>query len=128
MNRLTAVQSILLVEDDLALRQMLSWELIDRGYHVVAVGDVLAAIATAESTAFDVAVVDYQLPDGDGLTLISSLSRAWPKLQFLLISANDIAAELVASEASKRVRFHPKPVNINTLIDSLDSQNRETPE
>jgi DNA-binding NtrC family response regulator len=75
---------LLIVEDDASLRQMLSLDLQELGYRVAAGGSCREAMTWACRQGFDVALVDYQLPDGDGLGLLECLRARDPHLQVFL--------------------------------------------
>lgn len=46
------------------------------------------AVSAAEREAPDIALVDFNMPGGDGLSLVSALSKAHPRMRIALISAN----------------------------------------
>jgi DNA-binding response OmpR family regulator len=78
--------ALLIVEDDQALRQMLAWELSDLGYRVCATGSCRGARSAAAAIGFRLAVLDIDLPDGDGRRLAAELARATPGLRVVLVS------------------------------------------
>ena len=49
-------------------------------------GDPLEAIASAEQTTFDLAVLDYELPNMSGISLAKSLRRIKPLVPLVLFS------------------------------------------
>lgn len=68
-------RSILVVDDDPAFRELAGRFLADLGLHVAAqAGTVAAALAMAEEVRPDAALVDIDLPDGDGITLAGALT------------------------------------------------------
>jgi DNA-binding NtrC family response regulator len=62
--------NILVLEDELLLRKRLAGFLENEGASVTAVGTVAAAKQAAEALAFDVALLDVNLPDGRGTDLL----------------------------------------------------------
>lgn len=82
----TASRTLLLVEDDQALRQMLVWELTELGYSVHAVGDCREANAAMSAGNFDLALLDVGLPDGDGGALAGELAAVIPGIKIILCS------------------------------------------
>jgi DNA-binding NarL/FixJ family response regulator len=68
-------RSILLVDDDPAFRELAGRLLAELGLHVSAQADTAAAaVAMAMSTKPDAALVDVDLPDGDGIELAGVLA------------------------------------------------------
>ena len=107
--------SLLIVEDDPALRQMLLWELGELGYSVTAAGSCAEARLLRSGRCFDLALLDYQLPDGDGITVMEELHRRQPRLPVVLCSAlgcRETEARALRAGAS---RFIPKPASAARL-------------
>jgi DNA-binding NtrC family response regulator len=80
---------ILIVDDERLIRWSLAETLADRGYDVVETGDARGAVSavTSAETPFDVALLDFRLPDSDDLTLLSRLRRLAPRMQIILMTA-----------------------------------------
>ncbi|HUD41678.1 MAG TPA: ATP-binding protein [Dokdonella sp.] len=77
---------VLLVEDDVAARIVLAEALEAAGLDVTAVGAVEPALAQAGARRFAAVVSDYQLPDGDGLSLLRRLHALQPAQRQILVS------------------------------------------
>jgi len=104
-------QHLLIVEDNHALRQMLTWEFEELGYRVTATDCCTAAIAAARSDKVDLGLLDYNLPDGCGMELISQLRALYPAIQIILSSGYLNTAECDHSFC----HFEPKPVSAKKL-------------
>ena len=80
---------ILVVDDEALIRWSLVETLSDSGHEVVAVTDAESAvqIVTAAATPFDVALLDFRLPDSNDLTLLSRLRRLTPTTRIILMTA-----------------------------------------
>lgn len=119
----TALPTLLLVEDDRALRAMLSLELADLGYAVVAAGTLGAAVAAVAEQPFGFAVLDIQLPDGRGSDLVAPLRRRNGDIAIVACSGAhgaeaEMGAELGAAPTEPRhadFAFLPKPVDLAVL-------------
>jgi DNA-binding NtrC family response regulator len=110
---------LLIVEDDRSLRRMLVWELSERGYEVAEGEGCATALALAGGRRFDLALVDYDLPDGDGIGLLERLRAMQPGLCVLLCSgmaSPDTAALAINKGASA---FLHKPLRAESLDRSL---------
>lgn len=106
--------SLLLLEDDEALRQMLLWELSDLGYRVHPTASCVEARAANAAGDFDLALMDVGLPDGDGAALAAELIGACPKLKVVLCSGrpDNLARERIPSAV---IACLSKPVCVRRL-------------
>lgn len=66
--------NILLIEDDLSMRETVKAILEDDGYAVKGVETGLEAIELANQMSFDIALIDYNLPDMNGLEIMKQIS------------------------------------------------------
>jgi len=113
---------VLLVEDDATARMLLADALEAAGLEVTAVGAVGAALAQADATRFAAVVSDYQLPDGDGLSLLRRLRALQPHLRQILVSGRrDLP------DADPSVRVLHKPFLPDALLDRLFEADAEVP-
>ncbi|MCW8944866.1 MAG: response regulator [Sedimenticola sp.] len=102
---------LLIVEDNHSLRQMLTWEFEDLGYQVTSVDCCSAALAAANHAPIDLALLDYNLPDGCGTELIAQLRGLYPDLQIVICSGRTNGQSI----DQKQCRFEPKPVTAKKL-------------
>ena len=103
------VWSILVVDDDTAVRGLIVRILRSRGLDVVGeAGSVTEALARVAELQPDVALVDIGLPDGDGFSLTRAL-RARPRPpRVVLFSSDADATNAAAAERAGAVGFLPK--------------------
>jgi hypothetical protein len=82
--------SILLVEDDPAVRRLLTHMLEGSGYRVLssANGDEALALADAGKLDVDLVLSDYVLPGISGVELCTALRRRFPELRILLMTGH----------------------------------------
>jgi DNA-binding response OmpR family regulator len=86
--------SLLLVEDDPAIRTALMRSLREMGHAVTAVSSGLSALTSAVEAKPDVVVLDLGLPDLDGADVLSML-RAVSDVPVIVATARDDEAEVV---------------------------------
>lgn len=113
--------SVLLVEDHASFRQAITMVLHSEPDLVAAgdVGTVEEAVAAAEVTTPDVAVVDLDLPDGDGLAAIREMRKVSPKTACVVLSAlTDDVAFGAAIETGASAVLH-KSIEIPDLLDAI---------
>lgn len=113
--------TVLLVEDHASFRQAITM-VLDGEEDLESVGDaatVAAAIAAGSELKPDVAVVDLDLPDGDGLAVIRELRQASPSTACIVLSAlTDDVAFGAAIEQGAAAVLH-KSVEIPDLLDAI---------
>jgi CheY-like chemotaxis protein len=110
-------QRILVVDDDLGLREMISTALGMRGADVVAVGNAEAALA--QQGPFAVAIVDLLLPDMRGDALIGQLRSAGIAELGILVTGTELPAQLAARGKPDVVLR--KPFELEELFEALAS-------
>lgn len=76
------------------------------------------ALALSDDGAFDVALLDFNMPGRDGLELASDLRKAHPNLPIAIISANH-QDEIVARAKAIGATFLPKPLTETALAGFL---------
>ncbi|THI90688.1 MAG: response regulator [Nitrospira sp. CG24A] len=113
-------KSILVVDDDLDLRYMLSARLISVGYRVYGAANGWDALEQMEKHLIDVVLTDYHMPEMDGFGLLSLCRAKWPGTPVVVFSGerDDIAHEAVERGAFAWVR---KGSEFTMLLECLDS-------
>lgn len=103
---------LLIVEDDAALREVLTRAFERRGYSVRAALDMASGCAEARAAAQDYAIVDLKLPDGSGLKVVETLAAAHPDCRTVVMTG--YASINTAIEAIKLGATHylTKPASI----------------
>src|SRR5690348_14576722 len=94
-------QTILLVEDEPAVRRLVAASLARAGYHVLEAhdGQQGLAIFAEHADAVDLLITDLRMPEMDGQSLVRQLRDRSPELRVLCVSGYPgTAAELTSSE------------------------------
>ena len=109
------MKDILVVDDDAAIRTVVAQSLRRAG-HRVATADSLAQLDRALAVgAPDVLVTDVVLPDGDGLTHLASVSRRFPTLPVIVMSARNTLTTAVRAAEAGAYEYLPKPFDLDLL-------------
>ncbi len=77
------------------------------------------AIEAAEKEDFDLALVDFNMPEMNGLELISRLRGIQPGIKFILCTAN-IQSNMVEETAANGIGFIPKPISGDKLKEIVE--------
>ncbi len=114
-------RKLLIVDDDSHLRTALFRLLTRKDYQVVTAQSKAEALAFTQSQQnFHLALVDLQLPDGNGLELLNSIKISNPHCQFIVLTG--FATIETAIEATKMGAFHflTKPFEVEELVGLVD--------
>ena len=79
--------SILVVDDEARLADVLAAALEDLGYRTVAVDSARAALMELEQSRFDLVLTDLRLPVMDGRALLKEVRKRWPDVPVVVITA-----------------------------------------
>src|SRR5271155_4058071 len=78
---------VLLVDDDDAVREMMTVTLEQKGFGVVAAASVTEALKHIATESFDVLITDLHMPNpGDGFTVVTAMRHFQPNALTLLVS------------------------------------------
>jgi DNA-binding response OmpR family regulator len=107
---------LLLVEDSVRLRELLTERVHDAGWRLDAVATVAEAEAATSSVAYDLALLDLGLPDGDGVALIRELRKRGFAAPILVIAARGAVDDRVTALDSGADDYLVKPFNHTELL------------
>ncbi len=111
--------SVLVVDDDRLLGLALRDTLGPAGWTVTLVHTVAAAREAVATTAFDVVVLDQQLPDGDGASLCPELLQANEQSKVIFITAFPSYEHAVKALRAGAWDYHSKPFELDELVRSV---------
>jgi two-component system response regulator GlrR len=94
--------TILLAEDNDAMRKLLALRLDALGHDVLSADSVAQAISLLESSHVDSVLSDHAMPGGNGLQLLAYVRNRMPDLPFVLMSAV-VTPEMEADAAADGV-------------------------
>lgn len=114
----------LVVEDNPVNRTVACEYLRRLGFTTDAAGTVAEALRLAAERRHDLALLDLELPDGDGLTLSARLKSLRPELAMIVVSAH------VFDDVRRRVQdagiegYLPKPLDFDELSRLLERRHK----
>jgi two-component system response regulator GlrR len=112
---------ILVVDDDRNLLKIIKMGLETAGYEVVTAWQEAGAIAAVREQAFDLSIIDQQLFQQDGITLMEMLHQINPDMPAIILTAYGSIGKAV--EAIKRGAFTYlcKPFDIQDLLFQIEN-------
>ena len=118
---LTGSGTILLVEDEEAVRTFAARALKSRGYEVIEAPTGVAAleVMAERGGAVDLVVSDVVMPEMDGPTLLRELRKANPDVKIIFISGYAEEAFRKNLQAGEEFVFLPKPFSLKQLAEAV---------
>lgn len=112
---------VLVVDDDEALRNVLTRGLQTRGFNVISAGDAEEALrlAATPDVAIDVIVMDLVLPDSWGSQLAMEQSIFHPEAKIIFISGYSQNDVVLQATASREIHFLAKPFRVEELAELI---------
>jgi two-component system KDP operon response regulator KdpE len=106
---------ILVIDDEVQLRRMLTMSLRERGYQVTAVATGQEGLTVAAAATPAVIILDLGLPDMDGLAVCRDL-RGWTTVPILVLSARYEEMEKVRALDLGADDYLTKPFGVHELL------------
>ncbi|MEU0783666.1 response regulator transcription factor [Streptomyces sp. NPDC006173] len=119
-------QTVLLAEDDRAIRHALERALTLEGYQVTAVADGVEALAQAHRTPPDVLVLDVMMPGIDGLQVCRVLRAEGDRTPILMLTALVETADRIAGLDAGADDYVVKPFDVEEVFARLRALLRRT--
>jgi two-component system response regulator GlrR len=115
---------ILVVDDDAALRELITLRLEANGFRVEAVDSGEAALAQLALTRPDAVLTDMQMAGMDGMALFRTIHARDPALPVIVLTAHGTIPDAVAATQQGLFGYLTKPYDAPTLINLLKRATR----
>jgi CheY-like chemotaxis protein len=110
---------ILVVDDEYALRSIMSAELEAEGYDVTTAGDGDEAISILVSFHFDLVLLDNQMQRVDGYEVLKFVRERHPDTKVIMVTGSKETPIPDDAMIRKAEEVIVKPFELTTLLDSL---------
>ncbi|MGW6619587.1 response regulator transcription factor [Nocardia sp. NPDC055002] len=118
--------SVVVVDDELNVRDLLSAALRMRGYDVRAAADGRSALDLIEAQVPDILVLDVMLPDIDGYAIARGLRARGNDVPVLFLTARDAVGDRIAGLAVGGDDYVSKPFSIEEVLLRVEAILRRT--
>lgn len=116
--------SVLVIDDEPALREILSQVLTTAGHRVVGAGNGKEASKALTSSAFDVVLTDVIMPEKDGMQVISEVRKKFPEVRIIAMSGGGHVSRDQYLKIAKGLGAHAvleKPFANQKLLDTIEA-------
>jgi FixJ family two-component response regulator len=110
-----ALPSLLVVDDEQGMRDMLLYELSEQGFDVIAVAGGREAIAAATRRRFDLVLSDLKMPEMDGVEVVRRLKALDPDVEVIVGTGNGCIESAVACMKHGAFDYIQKPYDMMEL-------------
>ena len=117
----TTLASILVVDDETAIRESLEVLLTLEGYAVTTAEDGVEGLKLLDSQSFDLVLLDLALPGQSGLELLPQIKERQPELSVIMITAYGTVDNVVDAIRSGAENFVQKPWDNEKLLADIRS-------
>lgn len=108
--------TLLIVDDDVALRERLARAFRERGFVVHTAGDHGEALAVAQREAPELALVDLRMPGPSGLDLLRDLKAVDPETRVVVLTGYGSIATTVEAMKLGAVHYLQKPADVEQIL------------
>ncbi|HZS53075.1 MAG TPA: response regulator transcription factor [Bryobacteraceae bacterium] len=116
---------VLLVDDDREVADYVRRELEEESFSVAVAHDGASGLRMAESSAFDILVLDVMMPFMDGLQLTRNLRRQNIDTPILLLTGRDAPEEIVRGLDAGADDYLTKPFSFDVLLARIRARTRK---
>lgn len=109
-------KQVLILDDNADNRQLLYFALMSGDYEIHQAEQGSEAVTLMQNTSFDMALLDVELPDIDGLELAEKLKSQHPGVALIMLSANDNTDRLEKARQIGANAYVVKPFNLPKVL------------
>jgi DNA-binding response OmpR family regulator len=115
------VTTVLVVDDESGVRDLLSDALRIAGYETEVAGDGAEALTLWRSRTIDLCIVDINMPRMDGFEFLEAVRRLDPEAPVLLLSARDAPSDIARGLRIGADDYVRKPFSTRVLLARIDA-------
>ena len=111
---------VLVVDDEDALRMVLSSELSSSGYEVATASDGDEAITVIQNKKFDLVLLDIKMPKVDGFEVLKFIKKNYPVMKVIMLTGFADLKNAIESKKHGAEDFVSKPYDLVDLLTTIE--------
>ena len=118
-------EKVLLVDDELDFLEAMSERMTARGMEVTTASSAKKAIEIIEKISFDAIILDFQMPEMDGMEALRTIKAKRPESQIILLTGYATLEKGVEAMKIGATDFIEKPADLEALADKIKKAKAE---
>lgn len=119
------MKTILLVDDDPAIRESLGVIFQDRGYAIDFAANGTNALEMFKKKEYALVIADLVMPGLDGKKLLDEIKKIKPETPVIVITGYRIIGKILESFRKDIVHILEKPLDLDALIDCVEKLTKD---
>jgi signal transduction histidine kinase len=111
--------SVLIADDDQSVRTSLELILSER-YNVTGAGSGQEAVRAIKEKAFNIAILDYKLPDRDGVSLAKEIKEVDNDIEVIILTGKASLESAIESVKQDIYDYLTKPIDPQKILEVID--------
>lgn len=117
---------VLVVDDEAGFRDLLKYELEDKGMMVETAENGLVGVQLAQKKHFGVVVTDITMPEMDGLKFLESIKKTSPDTEVIIVTGFGAVETAVYAMQQGASDFILKPYDMKFLLECINRVSQQT--
>jgi two-component system response regulator HydG len=113
--------SILVVDDELLVRDLLYDFFSDQGWQISVTDSASKALGILQNKKVDLVLTDLKMPEMDGMDLTHKVKEEYPDMPVMVMTGYPSVESAIEALRAKVADYITKPFNINELLKAVSS-------
>jgi len=114
------VKTVILADDDTAIRTVLTQSLTRAGYEVRATGNAMTMWRMVAEGEGDIVITDVVLPDENAFEILPRIKKARPNLPVIVMSAKNTIMTAITATERGAYEYLPKPFDLKEMLSVVE--------
>ena len=119
------IKNILIIDDDAALARSLQLQLGSHSIEAVTAGTAADGMSALETETPDMILLDINLPDGNGLTVMKNIAAQYPDIPVVMVTARQDMSTTITAMRSGAFDYIRKPFDIDDVLLVIEKLGRQ---